>query len=771
MPIIIQRSFTSGEISPSLQTRADLVKYSTGLNLCENFLVRAQGGVYSRPGFRYIDEVADSSEITRLIPFSFGAGQTYILVFNNTVMRVIKDDAYVLSGGTPYELATSYGVNTLPELDFAQSADVMTITQRGQVPKKLSRLADDNWTLTSINFANNTPVVVFPEQYVNTITNITQENPAVVTTAGSNLYLDGQLIKITSVVGMTQVNNRVFSINVLTATTFELRDEDSTSHTAYSSGGTATGEPKATTVGTGFGTNSKTYMYTVTAVSVDGVESLYEDELQVISNTLSETGGIKINWNRADNIDFYRIYKSISPNTTFYGWIGDSKTQSFEDYNLAPVTSIAPYDDRRVMNGAGNYHAAVVFQQQRKVFAGTSNDPQITHLSQTADYDSMRMSRVSRDDDAIEFTIAAQQVNEIRHLVSLDALLIFTSGGEWVVSEGQDRVITPSTIGVRAQSYNGSSYVKPVVVSNDVIYVQEKGNRVRNFGYNFNNGNDLNDDLSLMAEHLFLNYEIKDMAYSSEPYSIIWCVRSDGVLLGLTYQREHQVFAWHQHSTDGDFESVATITEGDRDAVYVVVKRTINGATKRYIERLESREETSSEDCFYVDSGLSYDGAAATVISGLSHLEGEDVAVLSDGNVVEGLTVSGGSITLPRAASKVHVGLSYTPAIELLDIDNVQSDVRSRSVSVSKVVIDVENSRGGWIGARQDGEIDATSTFYEIKPRFVSDSYDAITLKTYKAEVNIEPQWSQGGGVRIEQRVPLPLTILSVIPQVDLGGN
>jgi hypothetical protein len=188
---------------------------------------------------------------------------------------------------------------------------------------------------------------------------------------------------------------------------------------------------------------------------------------------------------------------------------------------------------------------------------------------------------------------------------------------------------------------------------------------------------------------------------------------------------------------------------------------------------MEKRETTTTEDCFYVDSGLSYNGAPATSFSGLDHLEGEDVIVLADGYVVEGHTVSSGSITLATAASKVHVGLPYVPAIELLDIDvtSPTDTLKGKEVSVSKVIIEVEKTLGGWVGAKKDPNSGETAVFQEIKPRFVSDSYDALALKTYKQEVIIDPQWSKGGGVRIEQRAPLPMAILSVIPRVDVGGS
>jgi hypothetical protein len=335
------------------------------------------------------------------------------------------------------------------------------------------------------------------------------------------------------------------------------------------------------------------------------------------------------------------------------------------------------------------------------------------------------------------------------------------------MTEGQDQVLTPSTVGVRPQSYNGASYVPPVIIDDTAVYVQEKGTKLRDL--NFNGDKYAGNDLSIMSEHLFKNHTVVEMTYADEPYGVIWCVRDDGVLLGLTYQREHQVWAWHQHTTEGTYESIATITEDGRDAVYVVVNRTINGLAVRYVERIEPRFDDESANVFAVDSGLSYDGVPVTTFSGLDHLEGKTVEILADGIVVKGKVVTGGSVTLDRAASKVHIGLSYLPVIETLDIDaqSMVETLKAKTISVSQVTIETLDSRGGWVGGILD---DGTYEMAEIKPRFDTDGYGAIALKSFKAEVNILPGWPQGGKIRIEQRDPLPLTITSIIPELDISG-
>ncbi len=686
----MQRSFTSGEISPSLRARADLVKYTTGLALCENFFVRAQGGVYNRPGLRFIGEAKASTSKMRLIPFSFNTEQTYVLVFQNNNIQIIRNGAFLVHPSTArVELTTNYTEAQLFDIQVTQSADVLTITHPSHPPANLSRVSEVLWTLANINYASAVPAPT-----------------------------------ITSVAA----------------------------------------------IGAGAGTHSKTYRYVVTAVNDAGVESLPSAESNITTPSLSVTAAVRITYGDITGADYYRIYKDNTNGSGVYGWIGDSKNATFDDFNFAPVTSDAPPQNRNPFNSANNYPGTVGFYQQRQIFANTNNEPQTLFTTRTNEFNSLRTSSPLRDGDAITLTITSGQINEIRHIVPVDQLLLLTSGGEWRVTEDADGVLTPSA-GVRIQSYNGASKVTPAVINNTVIYLQEKGARIRDLNYQFSDDGYVGNDLSIMSEHLFENHQIIDMAYADEPYGILWCVRDDGVMLGLTYLREHQVWGWHQHKTEGKFESVTVISEDGRDALYVGVSRVIGGETKRYIERLEKRNSIDSADAFYVDSGLSYMGAPATTISGLGHLEGKTVTVLADGNEIPQQVVTSGTIILPRASSKVHIGLPYTAAIETLDIDLGQmvDPVRVKNVSVSRVDLVVEQSRGGHVGPVPVFNQPA-SVLQEIKPRFDSDGYNNIQLKTFTEEVSIQPMWSKSGGIRIEQRSPLPLAILAATVDFQVGS-
>lgn len=787
MPKTTNRSFVAGELDPALHQRVDLAKYATGLATCKNFFMRSQGGIYNRPGLRFVGEVLDSTAKTRLVPFQFNTTQTYILEFSPLKMRVIKDGAYVLDGAGPslYELTTPYTESDLFDTDeevfmlqFTQTADVMTICHRGHPVKELSRLDHDNWTLSSITFASDIEVPVFITAGPWTITNATVDGSGVVTVQAYDFtFIDESIVTIDSVVGMVELNGNSYKVGDKSGKfwvtdhyerTFTLRDTetgdyiDGSAFTPYVSGG-AVNQAALSNTGSGRGSYNKTYRYVVTVTDEDGQESLPSVEGSILCRSLSQTYGVRLEWDSVEGASYYTVYKDTANGTGIYGFIGETKGTTFDDYNVAGDTSRTPPEENDPISSADNYPGAVGYYQQRRLFGNTINTPQSLYATQVGIFNSMRSSTPARDDDALDYTINSRQVNEIRHIVDLEDLMLLTAGAEFRVTEGQDFILTPSTIGAKVQSYYGASWVRPTTVGNTVIYVQEKGGRIRNLDYSVDDGKYTGNDLSVMSEHLFKDRTVVEMAYAAEPYGILWCVMSDGTLIGMTYQKEHQVWGWHRHETDGEFESVAVIREGNRDAVYFVIKRVIDGNTVRYVERMEPRYDDVAENAFFVDSGLTYSGTATTAISGLDHLEGETVVAVADGNVVENLTVTSGAITLPTAASLVQIGLPYVSEAKTLILDNTETTLQGRKKNVASVSMRILNSRGGWVGPTTDDMI-------EIKPRFDSDGYDPIALKSYEQGVAITADWNDNGQIVVQQPDPLPMAITAITPEFDIGG-
>lgn len=282
------------------------------------------------------------------------------------------------------------------------------------------------------------------------------------------------------------------------------------------------------------------------------------------------------------------------------------------------------------------YPRAVAYFGDRLVFGGSLSDPQDLNMSRVADYTNFGTSNPVLDDDAITETLNSRRLNQIRDIVPLSKLLILTSSGEWVTLGGQDNVITPETVSFTQQSYFGTSTLQSRIIGNSAVYVQNGGRVVRDLGYVFEQDSYTGSDLTLLASHLTRFNTLTDMDFQALPYSAVWFVRDDGVLLSLTYVKDQEVIGWARHDTDGEFENVAVIPEGNEEAAYFVVKRTIDGVTKRYVERMAAREQEDIRDAYFVDCGLSYDGrntgaTTVTLTGGVTWEEGETFTLTASG--------------------------------------------------------------------------------------------------------------------------------------------
>lgn len=309
------------------------------------------------------------------------------------------------------------------------------------------------------------------------------------------------------------------------------------------------------------------------------------------------------------------------------------------------------------------------------------------------------------------------------------------------------------------QSYYGCSHIQPCVSGRMVLFVQAGGSIVRDLGYEYVSDSYDGDELTIFANHLFENKQIVDTAYSKEPYRILWCVMSDGTLNALTYNKKQKICAWSAHATKGSFESVSVIREGFEDVPYFIVKRTIKGQTKRYIERMHTRSIDCVSDGFFLDSGLKTEfQTAVSSVSGLSHLEGENVLMLLDGGVYEG-TVQAGAVSLPYPAKKVTIGLPYTFEMETLNIEG--ENTHGLKKIISRVNIKTHKSR-------EDFLVHGIGGAGIINLRSLESINDAELLLSKDIEAYPYSDYSEEISIKITQPMPLPLTIASITADVNL---
>ena len=692
MSTAIQRSFSSGELSPSLGARVDLARYPTGLETCRNMIVRKGGGIANRPGLKYICETAhqgSANKAVRLIPFIFNDTNAYTLIFGDGYIRFVKNgallrltptfisgatqanpvsitdvahgystgdevyitdvvgmtqlngrqfkivvtsvDTYTLrhmnnstgvnglsfgaytSGGQAekiYQVTSTYLEADLQGLDYAQSADVMTIVHPSYKPRDLTRFSDTSWTLVDKAF---NPSVANPVGVTAVPSTVGTKNYKYRVTAIAPGTFEESLPSRGAAGSVTTSTNSVGLILITTALAHGYTTGDEVI-IAGNSQASANGTWGITvTGGSTFTLNGSVYV-------ADGAGGTHQrTHVTILSAALNPPPGADtatVTIPAQSGVTQWNVYRA---DNGIYGYVGNASappntSATYVDYGYPPDFAQQPPTDPGFFQTAGNYPAAVTYHQQRIVFARSNNEPETVWMSRTGSFKSFSIHSPLQDDDAVVFSLVGQRVVEILHMAEIGRLVLLTSGSEHSVNGDESGAVTPTTPNVRQQSSNGSSSIKPLLVNDDIIYGQARGTVLRSLIREFVADGYRGNDISVYSDHLLAGHSIRDMAFQTIPGSVIWIVRDDGALIGCTYLREHEINGWHRHDTDGVVEQVCVVPEGSEDAVYVVVKRDIPGLTslggssRRYVERFATRDFDETRDGIFADSALTYDG-------------------------------------------------------------------------------------------------------------------------------------------------------------------
>lgn len=601
---VIQTSFTSGELSPSLLGRVDLNRYQNGLQTCRNFIVRQYGGVSNRPGSTLVHEAKYSDTPVRLIEFQFSTVQTYILEFGHQYMRIHKDGETVYSGGSPVEIATPWLADDLFDLSYTQSADILTVCHPDYPTKQISRYSHVNWTITNfdpkLGPLKDINVDEAKSIYSGYYTPAGGGMPAPCLIANWDAFTDdnvGDLVYLEQMPDASteawEVNKAISNGEYITANGHFYMATSANPITTFTHEGSTIAHKRITGTTSPDHTEGKEW---------DGTGNLEGAVYRAPNTDYNADAYVGVEWEyQHSGFGIVQITNYVDARKVGYNVV---KT-------LPPSLTTSPGTYKWALSAwsvTEGYPAATGYHNQRQLFGGTPGQPQTVWMSAVKGFNDFGTSMPILDDEAISFTLASREVNEIRHFLPLSELILLTSGGEWLIRGDSSGAILPSTINARAQGFGGSSRLAPIVVGSTALYVQDKGSQVRSLGYSFEQDAFIGNDLTVLSSHLFYNRSLVDWAYQKIPFSVAWCVRDDGTLLGLTYMREQEVVGWFKCDTDGYYESVASISEGGEDAVYFVVRRTINGTERRFIERMDSRYFGNVKDCKFLDCSLSYDG-------------------------------------------------------------------------------------------------------------------------------------------------------------------
>lgn len=778
---------------------------------------------------------------------------------------------YALPSTGEYEIPNSYAAADLFDIHYTQSADVLTLVHPSYPPQELRRQGANLWTLNVVAFA---PTIAPPTsvsatattgsgsttyQYVvttvesytgtesvsssasaattSTVNAITQANPGVFTTAAAHGLSVNDYVLVSGAGGMTALNGNIYAVaSTPTTTSFTLGTYVTIPYDiwgGYGGGGYSYLVPLDTS---GYPTYTGGGKVSRTSANGDPLPGV---GVATCTNDLTTTPNKNtITWTAVANAARYNVYKL---DNGLFGFIGQTSGTSFVDQNITADVSTTPPVRDSVMSSSDNYPSAVAYYEQRRCFAGSNNQPQNLWMTRSGTESNMNYSIPIRDDDRIAFRIAAREASAIKHLVPVTNLLALTPSTEWRISSTGD-VLTPATVNVKAQSYIGANNVTPVVVGSAVLFSQSRGGRIREMSYDWRANGYLTNDISILAPHLFDHTNIVDMSFARAPYPILWCVTAHGRLLGLTYVPEQQVSGWHQHDTgDGDvFESVCAITEtppgaiAAEDMLYLIVRRTVNGQSKRYVERMHSRYFETQADAWFVDCGAcnfeagtyaqagttltctvvahglatgatptlafsntAFDGVytvtvldnntftvtvagnAATSFGTMAIVVASPVSTISGLTWLEGRTVSilaDGAVMPQQVVTSGTISLE-APATKVIVGLPITADLKTLPLALQ---VDPAFAQGRpknvnriWLRCRDSSGIYAGPSYDLLVP------YKQRTTEPYgsppelindEVEIVLDPAWGANGQVCVRQTDPLPLTITSMTQEVALGG-
>lgn len=552
----IQTNFTAGELSPRLLGRVDIARYANAAKGMQNYYALVHGGANSVPGTWWIAETKTSAKRSRVVPFVFSATQAYTLELGDLYMRVFKDLGQVLSGGVPYEIAMPYLEADLPDVNWTQAADTMFIFHPSYPTVKLTRSGHAAWK--QANF----PFVVEAHDEVgiapNTICTLSAATvgAARIATAtaaafqpsdvGRNLISGDGVLTITGFTDTTHVTGDItvaFAGVALAALAWSLTDSPKTGLTPSATG------PIGTQINLTAAAN---------AWQNDAVRSCVGHYVH-INGGVVEINGIT----------------TAAVATGIVRSVLTAATQAGSGYWS---------EESRIWSTANGYPRCGKLFEQRLVVAGTTAFPNTVWGSRTGQYNDM--TNGSADDDGFAFTMVSDQQNPVQQLASTKQLLALTYGGEFSIRGGVEKPITPTNAQIKSESQYGVKNVRPVQVGTEILFMQRAGRKLRSMGYDAVKDNYISPDVSILSEHITAG-GITEMAYAQEPDSVVGMVRADGQLVMLTINREQEVLGYGRKFTDGVIESVCTIPYNEKDQFWMIVRRTINGVTKRYVEVME----------------------------------------------------------------------------------------------------------------------------------------------------------------------------------------
>lgn len=714
----VQTNFTAGEFSPRMLGRTDLSNYPNAAEFLENVIVLVHGGVRRRDGLRYVASAKNALKKARMIPFIFSSTDAYMLEVGDLYVRFYKNGAQL---GGPYELVTPFTEAMLPDIGYVQSADTMILVHQNVAPQRLRRFGDTNWAIDPI------PFEVMPFDEIGHSFSVTLTLSAATVGAGRTVAASGGVF-LNGDVG----RQIVYQGGALKITAF--------TDTSHVTGDITSAFPSV---------NVPADVWTLDGSPLEAITPSAKDPVETVITLTSAALNI---WRAADVGKFVRINGGLVQITAFTSALIVNAAIK----EVLTATVAAPKNawtlEAPVWSVGNGYPRAATLFQQRLCVGGSPAFPQTVWGSTTGVYLDFTLGTI--DSDAFAYTLASDQINPIMNLASGKTLFAFTYGGEFTIKGGIEKPITPTNVQVESQAAYGATNVRSVRVGKDILYVDQSGSQLLAFTYNASEDDYDADDLTLFAEHISAGGFV-DLTYQRKPDPLVWAPRADGVLPTLSISAKQQVTAWSRQITDGAVESVATIPMAGGHQTWALVRRTVNGATVRYVERFDPT--------VLCDSAITGTSGPGLAVLPVGHLAAKQVDCVADGRYMGRFTVVAGNITLPRSAFAWQIGLPYTSLIKMLtpEIGTADGSAQGNAMSTHEVVIRFLASYACKVNGKD-------VPFREFGPSLTDKPLTAFTgLKRIE---NLG--WENGASdITLTSDLPLAFNVLAVIRKFSVNAG
>jgi len=762
-------ALNAGEWSPRLWGRYDQAKYGAAMRECSNFMPTTQGPLVRRPGTIYVQQTYKNDDDTRLVPFVYSDTQSYILEFSGTdnKVRFFRDGAAIteaaknITGITQANpgvvTSTAHGYSNGDEV-FIQSVGGMT-----ELNGRWFRVAG---------------------VAANTFQLVSEIDGTNIDTSGYTAYTSGgtssKRYMVAHPYGATDLPNIKWaqSLDVLYifCPSFAVRTlTRGTSDTSW------TFATKTYDDGPFLPENSTPTKLTVTTWNqTEGGSTNFS-----FSGTTGVNGGAGLTSNDVGRLVWYLVKDTVASGPFFDYAVG--RVTSVSSTTAGAMTILRQTDDIASYDQQGNktrwrlgvwsdnfgHPSCGGFGKARLWLANTDTYPENVWASSTSDFDSFAPATgqpdvvnalpVSLPTNAISLYTGEDTSSRVRWVASSRVIVTGTSSGEKLArANALDEVPTPETAQVIAATQVGCADTPPARVDESVFFIDRTRRKLVEIAYDFQADAFRSIDHSIWAEHLGSESQFKRVAWQRSPWRVLWVVRDDGLLLGMSFDRDQQLLAWHRHAiggTDAAVHDIAVVPSDGTDQVWLLVSRTIGGGTKYYIERMADdywpADANDKTGWVLLDASLSYSGASTATITGLRHLAGETVSVLAGGATHPDVTVSAaGAVTLTRSVTDAVIGYPYTSRMETMDLLNGTQDAPlGKRRAVTRAWVQLFNSLGGSAGV--SGE-----TLRPILYRTPGDAMDASPpLRTAVVQAALSGGYAGERTFVVETDAPLPLNI------------